>query len=115
MADLSWYDALPNAFNFQLCLERNPRFEDMVNGLLYKWTVKDKAEAAHAKRLEAKAVADRKAAERHAEEKVKFAQLAEEEAELGRIVREKMRQSNSKYNAREAAYIWKTFGKRVPI
>lgn len=115
MADLSWYDDVPNAFNFQLCLERNTRFEGTVSSLLTKWTAKDKAETAHANCLEAKAVADRKAAERRAEEKANFAHLAKEDAELCRIVREKMRQSNPKYNTREAAYIWKTLGKRVSV
>jgi hypothetical protein len=108
MAKLSRAGKLPNTTAFDEELIENSRFGAAVNAIFYKWDSNSEAFAAREERRKAQT-------QYRAKERVKYAAIKEEDAKLGQAVREKMRHAGSKYTAQEAGYIYRIFGKRVPI
>jgi len=126
LAKLSWDGEHPNPTAFEKYLTGNPRFSAAVNELYAKWEASAEAFQAREERRRRRAEEQWDAEERarkqamedneqRAKERVKYEARKKEEAETGKIVREKMRHAGSKFTAKEAQYIWDTFSKRVPV
>jgi hypothetical protein len=130
LAKLSWAGTLPNPDTFEKYLDENEAFGAMVREYYVQWEADAEAYAAGEERRRIKAEQQRladehaqgvaakfsaKEKEERAKERANFEAIKKEDAEIGKIVRENMQKSGSKYTAREARYIWSTFGKRVPV
>jgi hypothetical protein len=126
LATLYWHNNLPNDSAFEAYCEQNTRVGDAVAKLCRQWVAADNAAAVREERrvwrAKQKAEFEAKAAEqqavikaRAAEQQLKFEAKAAATAQLGHVVRGKMRVKGSTYTAAEARYIWATFGKRVPV
>jgi len=126
LAKLSWDGEHPNPTAFDKYLAGNPRFSAAVKELYAKWEASAEAfqarEERRRRRAEEQWAAEERSrkqameeSEKAAKDRVKYEALKKEEAETGKIVREKMRHAGSKYTAKEALYIWNRFSKRVPV
>jgi hypothetical protein len=100
LATLYWDNALPDPAAFDAYCEVNTRVRDAVDALCAKWESDERR--VHVVKQQAK-------------QQAMFAAKDKADAELGHVVREKMRVGGSKFTAAEARYVWATFGKRVPV
>jgi hypothetical protein len=126
LAKLSWDGKIPNPTAFQEYLKTNHRFYTAVNEHFAKWESNAEAfaarEARRRRREEQQWQAEERArsvamkeSQKRARERVKFEAIKKEQAELGQVVREKMRHAGSKYTAKEARFIYNSSGRRVPV
>jgi hypothetical protein len=108
LATLYWDNALPDPAAFDAYCEVNTRVRDAVDALCAKWESDERALAAREERRV-------RVAKQQAKQQAMFAAKDKADAELGHVVRGKMRVGGSKFTAAEARYVWATFGKRVPV
>jgi hypothetical protein len=100
LATLYWDNALPDPAAFDAYCEVNTRVRDAVDALCAKWESDERRV---------------RVVKQQAKQQAMFAAKDKADAELGHVVREKMRVGSSKFTAAEARYVWATFGKRVPV
>jgi hypothetical protein len=100
LATLYWDNALPDPAAFDAYCEVNTRVRDAVDALCAKWESDERRV---------------RVVKQQAKQQAMFAAKDKADAELGHVVREKMRVGGSKFTAAEARYVWATFGKRVLV
>jgi hypothetical protein len=100
LATLYWDNALPDLAAFDAYCEVNTRVRDAVDALCAKWESDERRV---------------RVVKEQAKQQAMFAAKDKADAELGQVVREKMRVGGSKFTAAEARYVWATFGRRVPV
>jgi hypothetical protein len=87
-------------------------FMDVFDGYYSKYKFEADAAAALLQKETLRRVWEKDAPQEHV---AWYVTTNKENASIGELVRQKMRRAGSKYTAQEARYIWKTFGKQVPI
>jgi hypothetical protein len=115
LATLHWHGTLSNESAFEAYCKVNTRVGNTVSKLCTLWVVADNAAAVREERQVWRAKQQAEVEAKAAKQQLKFEAKAAANAQLGQVVRGKMRVQGSKYTGAEARYIWATFGKRVPV